>query len=410
MKILKILIFSILLMLPVYSHAIYGGQPGAMFAYGADAHSFAMGRAYAAYSTDASAVYNNPASLMEVPKISGLFMQANMFSVYSFSVMAFVWPGLYESYGGGMVTLGNSLPIVKTDDYNEESGSVADSSSAMVLAYGKRLYNNLSVGLSFKNYSRALGEFPDSFFVFDLGVLYSPMENIVLGGVLNNVYSMNNAPAITSDKLPLIWRGGLAYKSDEYCVAFDVTDTFSQWYLGAEYKFMGMFSLLAGMNYEEAMTFGLGVEYSIAKFDIAMANQDAGSTMKFSLGINLGGNKSEEVNTEVDNYVAKGMRYFDKGFYNLAKESYSSISILKPLSSDNKKQLQKLNEVLAITTVKLPEERQAWECYDRAISAMRNKELKRALEEAKKAEGFMPSNSNIGDLVQFLEKNVGILE
>lgn len=402
---IKIIITITLLLINSYAHAIYGGQAGSLFAYAAEARSCAMGRAYVALSDDASSVYWNPGAMMEVGGISGTFMSASMFEATSLSVMSFVWPGLYESYGFGMVTLGNTLAGEKTDKDNKVIGSWADARSAMVMGYSKRFYHNLSGGLSFKMFNRTLDTSADSWFLFDLGLLYKPTDRVSIGGVLNNVYTMNNSPEMTSDEIPMIWRGGIAYKGDEYTVAFDVTDTFNQWYLGFEYQVIEMLLLRAGMNYEE-FTFGMGVEYSMFKFDIAMGSQEAGGSMKFSLGMTWGDNQ-KEISKETNKKIVEAGNYFDKGFYNLAKMEYESIGVLERPTVGVQKQIQKLDKVLSLKDVTLKEEKRAWEHFSKAMEHMKKRRLKKALDEARRAEKIMPSNSTIYGLVRLLKNTVG---
>lgn len=408
----EVKIFTLLIILLINSAcvwAISGGQPGNIFSYGSDARSFAMGRTYATLSDDAASVYRNPACMMDVKQMSGLFMQASL-PAHSYSVMSFVYPGLYESYGGSMITLANSLAGDKRDANNVSLGSFVDKQDAMAFAYAKRLNHNFSYGGAFKMYSRQLDDSKDSFMVFDLGVNYTLFDNLTLGGVFNNVYSMNNAQAMTSDTIPLVWRGGIAYKTDDYCFAFDITDSFNQWYLGAEYKLMNMFFLRGGINYEE-LTFGVGVEYSLLRFDIALGKQDTvGDTMKFSCVVNFGEDKKDQVNREVKRLILEAADYNDNGFYNLARQSYASIEVFSPLDKEVLVQIEKLNMVIKLQNTSLQTERSAWESLKRAREYMKSSNLSAALKEAKDAEKIMPYNTRLGDLVKLLKTAVGSRE
>lgn len=389
--------------------AIYGGQPGALFAYGAEGRSFAMGRAYAAIGDDAASVYQNPASMMEIPGMSLSFMNASMFEAYGLTVMSFVWPGLYESYGFSMVSLANSVPGIAKDENNNDDGAFVDTRSAMCLAYAKRLYHNLAVGLTFKMYNRTLGagEFAaDSWMIFDLGIHYKVNSNFEIGGVLNNVYVMNNSPLITSDVIPLVCRGGLKYKEEKMMVVFDVTDTFSQWHLGVEYEMMKMLKLRAGANYQE-ITFGMGVDISIIRFDLAMCSQEAGGSMKISFAVNLDSDMDSKINKEVDQLLIKAGTYYDKGFYNLARESYKKIGIISKMPVDVINQIKKLDGVINLKKISIEKERNAWQHFNRAREELKRRKLQRAYNEAQKAQKLLPGNFVIHDFVLFLRKAGG---
>ncbi|HAR63360.1 MAG: hypothetical protein DKM50_10460 [Candidatus Margulisiibacteriota bacterium] len=388
------------------SQALDAGQPGALFSYGADARSFAMGRTYVTNSKDASSVYRNPACLVDVPKMSFLFMSASMFQAYSYSVLSFVYPGLYETYGGGLINLSDSVGFIKTDKDNNNIGSFNDKSSALCLGYAKQFDHKLSYGIGFKMFNRELDVSSDSFFVFDLGLNYKILDKMTIGAVLNNIYVMNNAPSMTADTIPMVWRGGISYADNDWIIAYDITDSFDQWYLGAEYKLLDMLYLRSGINYNE-LTFGIGIEYLMFKFDLALGKQETiGDTMKFSMVLNFGDDKKEVIKKECDKLILEGSMYQERGFYNLSRQSYSSAGTIAELTAEIKEQIEKLDNILKLKTYSLADEKQAWEHIQKARELLKADRVMDAYNEAKNAEKYMPANRSIMELLKFIENSL----
>ena len=151
----------------------YGGTSGEFLLLGAGARGLALGGAYAALTTDVSALYYNPAGLaqMERPGV--------MVSSYSYLVETkYFWGGAAFPLSGGSRAIGVSLgsfgfgdqKVYTLDDPDGTSGRSYDVRQTYVGGtYAQNLSDRFSAGLTVKLISDQLGDVSADAFALDIG-------------------------------------------------------------------------------------------------------------------------------------------------------------------------------------------------------------------------------------------------
>ncbi|MDP2866472.1 MAG: hypothetical protein Q8O90_09530, partial [Elusimicrobiota bacterium] len=124
----------------------------------AGARAAGMGGAYSAVSDEASAVYWNPAGLVQIPKLSAVFMRAQYLEEISYQYAAYAHRLSYDSVLAGSVLLTDIGAITETDISGGimPSGSFTPRDQVFTLSYSKAILEfsdkdiDVSVGVSLK--------------------------------------------------------------------------------------------------------------------------------------------------------------------------------------------------------------------------------------------------------------------
>lgn len=120
------------------------------------ARAAAMGGAYSAVSEEASAVYWNPAGLVQIPKLSAVFMRAQYLEETSYQYAAYAHRLSYDSVLAGSVLLTDIGSIKQTDISGNTLGSFTPRDQVFTLAYSKAILEfsdkdiDVSIGVSAK--------------------------------------------------------------------------------------------------------------------------------------------------------------------------------------------------------------------------------------------------------------------
>jgi hypothetical protein len=157
----------------------YGGTSGEFLLLGAGARGLALGGAYAALTTDVSALYYNPAGLAQMER-PGL-----MISSYSYvAETQYFWGGAAFPLSGGSRALGISLgsfgfgdqPIYTLDDPDNAScESYGVRQTYVSGSYAQNFSDRFSAGLSVKFISDQLGDVSADAFALDFGTNFHAM-------------------------------------------------------------------------------------------------------------------------------------------------------------------------------------------------------------------------------------------
>lgn len=120
------------------------------------ARAAAMGGAYSAISEEASAVYWNPAGLVQIPKLSAVFMRAQYFEEISYQYAAYAHRLNYDSVIAAAVLLTDIGAIDRTDVSGNKLGSFTPRDQVLTLSYSKAILEfsdkdiDVSIGVSAK--------------------------------------------------------------------------------------------------------------------------------------------------------------------------------------------------------------------------------------------------------------------
>ena len=154
----------------------YGGASGEFLLLGASARGAALGGAFAALTTDVTALYYNPAGVAQLPRGEA------MFSTYEYVAdTRYSWGGVAFPLAGGARAVGVSIgsfgfsdqPIYTIDDPDGTSGRTYKVRETFFSGtYAQNFSDRFSAGFSVKFISDVLGETQGSAFAVDFGTSF----------------------------------------------------------------------------------------------------------------------------------------------------------------------------------------------------------------------------------------------
>jgi len=268
------------------------------------ARAIAMGGAYVGLADDATAIYWNPAGLVQIPKISATFMRAEYVDDISYQYAAYAHRISYDAVIGVSAFFTDIGSIERRDINGLYGGTFAPKDEVYTLAYSKAIEEfstdeyDVSMGLSLKYISSKIDDSAKTW-AGDFGVMTYNFGSIPykLGVTAANIgsglkYDVEESP------LPLTFKfGGSAEISDNFVLAAEVDVP-----KGAEVNYMAgaelslqpsqlmRFSAYAGINgqklKDDLSGFSVGFGATIQFFSLEYAfvpMGDLGSTHRISL-------------------------------------------------------------------------------------------------------------------------------
>jgi len=180
------------------------------------ARASAMGGAYSAISEEASAVYWNPAGLVQIPKLSAVFMRAQYLEEISYQYAAYAHRLSYDTVLAGSVLLTDIGSIPQTDISGNTLGSFTPRDSVYTISYSKAILEfsdkdiDVSIGVSAKYIKSSIVSSARSY-AADVGVMTYNFSDIPYRLA---VTATNMGGGLTFDKesnpLPLTFKLGAA--------------------------------------------------------------------------------------------------------------------------------------------------------------------------------------------------------
>jgi hypothetical protein len=293
---------------------VIGKYAGEFISIGVGGRALALGSANVALANDVTAGYWNPAGLSRIMYPQFILMHDEQFGNL-----------VNNDYGavaipfGATTTLGLSVIRVGVDDIANTSNAGVDANGnvtydpnkftridpnrvtyfnaadwAVYLTYSKKSSDDFSYGANVKFIRRDLGDHGATGVGFDLGLLYSPMENLTLGMNAQDITTTLVAWDTGRNELitPTLRLGGayfISALSGRFAPVVDADLRFenrrsaSTTHLGAasldlhgglEYQFKNLVALRVGYSDVKQLTMGAGlhfpklsIDYSFAKFD-----------------------------------------------------------------------------------------------------------------------------------------------
>ena len=273
-----------------------GGQPGAVFNFGANARALGLGGAYTALAQDDSSVYYNPAGLGTLGDRRVSFMNAAIYEGVNYNYLGYAQPALAGGLGINLLRVGSS-GIEARDSMNRPAGTFGYSETGVELGYGYwGLFDGCaSAGFTGKMLQRTLGTASNRLVGFDAGVRYAPApwgQRLQVSGVAQNLVA--TAMGNTSDRLPLTFKLGAAW---EFMPAFHVAGDVSsngEVSVGTEYGWR--FAAFRVGIQRQGMSFGTGLFLSNGlQLDYAVYNDSTlGMSNRVSVGWKLPGAREPE--------------------------------------------------------------------------------------------------------------------
>ena len=422
--------------------AYTGGQPAEFLQFGASARAMAM-KAFFGISDDGTAVYYNPAALVqcEYKEISALHTELfpNTQTIYDY--IGFVYPTI--KYGVFSVAINQLLstgfekieieydPLSKDIIKIENKGTFDDRQLALLLGYGKEVFEHINIGIGFKTIYRKLDVYSDIMTGLDISCLITglntrfPLLNIAVG--IKNLISTSVG---TEDKLPVIFKLGASHKffkriigtvkkeegteEEKYyyrlVVGLDLEKNVNseiKWMLGTEYWLMDFLALrlgFEGLSYLKETTAGLGFRYRGYSVDYSFAYHELGFSHRISANMKWGKSVKFDKEKVIKSLINEAIARYTSGQFLEAAKVLQTAYQLDP----NRKDIKKMLDVLLLVTAYIPsateEEKEEHQGIRRAVSALMENDLTTAVNSLRYAYYKNPANKPLLQLLNRLEQ------
>lgn len=316
--------------LVILFHTVAGAQTvakyaGEFMAIGVGGRALGLGGAHVALANDATAGYWNPAALARINYPEGIIMHDERFGSlinYDFAAVAMPY-GTNASVGLSVLRLGvDGIPDTRNAWVDNNGNGIFDSADrldydkisyfnatdwAFYFTYAKRSPSGFMYGANVKIIRRGLADQSATGIGFDVGALYSPIEDLSLGLNAQDITTTLVAWSTGRNELvsPTLKIGaayGINAFGGRFAPAVDVDVRFENRrfssianlgpvsfdpHAGLEFDYKKTVALRVGYNDVKQLTLGAGlhlrmldIDYSFAKF---AADETLGNTHRISL-------------------------------------------------------------------------------------------------------------------------------
>lgn len=280
----KLNIFSIVSIIYLLSINLYSGETGTngftLLKIEVDARAAAMGGAYTAVASDASASFWNPAGLAGATSKSFNIMYHSIYEDISQEFAAVhILTGKHNLALSVNLLTFSDIPIRGHVPTEEPAGTTEAMNFAGMVSYAKYLFNDYAVGINLKYLFEKYYLEKASGWAFDFGMKKKNIiDNLDLGITIQNLGQMSDLK-YKSTPLPLIFCGGLGYTipfeilGNSPLLATDIqyiNDDDIYYRLGSELDLLSYFVIRIGWisgGSKNEPTFGLGINYQNLHFD-----------------------------------------------------------------------------------------------------------------------------------------------
>lgn len=176
------------------------------------ARPVALGGAYTALSDDLSALYFNPAGLVQMNTTGFSFTHNSWLSDINIEYIA----GKYKLGSFGHIASGLNITTMGElegyDIFGNPTEKFTASSKILYITYAKSIISKISAGVNFKYLNDNIEDRSSNAITADVGLLINdiPLKNLNLGFSLSNIFGSMKFTN-TEEKLPLIARAGICY-------------------------------------------------------------------------------------------------------------------------------------------------------------------------------------------------------
>jgi tetratricopeptide (TPR) repeat protein len=427
-----IAMLAILLSAVSVQAAYSGGQPGQFLQWGAGARSFGMGTAFFSVADDASATYWNPAGLSQVERQELTTLYTSLFpgtdTDYSFA--SFVYPtpkfgtfgwNITRLHSGGFERVSVDWQSGEIADITTSQDTFSDDNTAFTFAYGKKVMQNLSVGLAAKYVSRTLDTDVDSLVTTDVTLLMkgvsARLPGLNFGFGVKNLIKMKLA-GNTSDELPIILKFGLSHKllKDKLTASADFEKNLNvetpSWALGFEYSLLNYAVLRFGFTGESGSAFresdmGFGVKYGDYAFDYAFGLHDMGTSHRISGSWKFGKSIIQNRDSMVKRLIQEAKEAYMRGNFLVSYNKLEQAFGVDPTNKLVDSMMNRLKEIMAyiVRAVADTEEESA---IRKGVGNYVEGEIPNAVNAFRYAYYKNPDNTKLLELLNRIEKANGM--
>jgi len=255
----------------------------------------ALGEAFCALADDTSAIYYNPAGLVQLKGKEFMLVHNKWLEEINYEFLSYAQPLFEDGALGLAITYLDSGDMEKRDVGGTKEGNFDAKDMVFNLGYGKKISPELSFGAGIKAISLKIDNEDARGFSIDAGFLYrTPIENLSIGGALQNI-GKGIKFIKEKDKLPLNIKLGSSYKMQDnrLTLLLDLNkpiDNDLRINIGTEYFLQPNFALRLGYNSGidegSGITAGIGFIFKNLQLDYAyVPYSDLGQAHRVSLSI-----------------------------------------------------------------------------------------------------------------------------
>ena len=261
-------IFICLCLITVCCQTFASDNAGAFIEKGLQARSSAMGMGYVSVAENSDAIYWNPACLTRINKNDISIMGSK---AYETDYLSFQYATKYNDFGIGFGYIGAAMlgihetALGNNSRYEKTGNELSYQAAAYYLGAGKKVAENLSVGVTAKFIGEEAATHKAGGAGIDLGALYEPTKEISFGINCQNIIKPSmtwNTPSKNVDTIPTNIKTGISFRPNkDWVLSADVNfrnNRKNKVNFGCEYWFTKFLPLRAGLD-ENRLSLGTGL-------------------------------------------------------------------------------------------------------------------------------------------------------
>ena len=290
--------------LNVYGAPGDGGDAGAFLKNGIGVRPISMGKAFVAVADDANAGYWNPAGLaiLNTAQLSAMYSNPMNYALIGgagvkdigYHTVSLAYPTRFGSVGLNMAYLNVGDIYVVEDASGPTGDTFSDKELGVIVSYAKSVMTDrVYLGANLKTIRQQVWDAKGSSMGLDLGALYTPLYNLTLGLMLQDLIKPRIKLMETTDSIPRNVKLGVAYRlmDDKVLVAADIGKAggrSAKLHIGTEIEPLKDTAFRVGYTTDTGeISAGVGVRVSVVQLDYGFGFLDLGSTHRVSLTVNF---------------------------------------------------------------------------------------------------------------------------
>jgi hypothetical protein len=183
---------------------------------GEGARPIAMGSAFTAVADDGNLLFWNPGGFSQIETPMGTTTYRNYVAGIHTGYLAYLRPKSEKDAFGGSVHFLYSGSMVKTNMVGEPLGDFTYSVVVPTIGYGRKIKEDVSVGIAIKGIYQNVDEFNNFGVAADIGGLYeTPREGLTVGAVVQNLGAEVQPLDSLKYSLPITGKIGGVYRIPE---------------------------------------------------------------------------------------------------------------------------------------------------------------------------------------------------
>jgi tetratricopeptide (TPR) repeat protein len=290
-----------------------------VFSLGAGSRALGMGGGFTSLANDGSGIYYNPAGLPDVDYQQFSFMHATLFEGTIFDVATWAYPVTKRTgFGAGFMRAGSG-DLIRRENF-VDVGRFDYSTWQFLLSYGRRLEQNISIGVSLKIVNQKIGEFSDYGIGGDLGFKMELQKHVSLGLAMHDLVPPRLKLDSASETMPVSVVGGFSVHDVRLSRAIAMTTTFdlerterraARVHAGGEFTFWRDYAIRCGYD-RDNLAFGAGVTRGRLRIDYAYKLIDQlENSHRFTLSLLVGESMSEQATRQAAEEERRGTKLLE---------------------------------------------------------------------------------------------------